>query len=53
MQTVDIREDPTFTPYCTVCKRAIADALSVRSAAEIEATRHELAEHPDPEEEDG
>lgn len=52
METVEIREDPTFTPYCTVCKEALTDALTSRSAAEVAGTRHELDKHPEPEEED-
>lgn len=52
METVEIREDPTFTPYCTACKTAIGEALSSRRDAEVAGTRHELEEHPDQEDED-
>lgn len=53
MQTVEIREDPTFTPYCTVCKTALVeDGLTSRLEAGVIGTRHELDNHPDPDEED-
>ena len=53
METVEIREDPTFTPYCVECKTVIGDALTNRRDAEIVGTRHELEQHPDQDPEDG
>jgi hypothetical protein len=51
-ETVEIREDPTWTPYCVVCKKTLGENFTTLSAANIVTTRHELKEHPDPEEED-
>jgi len=53
METVEIREDTYYTPYCTVCKAAIVvSATNNHRLAEVIGTRHELEEHPDIEEED-
>jgi hypothetical protein len=52
METVEIREDPIFTPYCTVCKGALTTGVPSRLEASVIGTRHELEQHPDPDPED-
>lgn len=52
METVEIREDTTYTPYCVECRTAIAEAVTVQREAELAAAKHENEHHPEPEEED-
>lgn len=52
METVEIREDPVFTPYCPPCKRVVGEATPVYRDACRAGTVHELEHHPDPEPED-
>ena len=52
METVEIREDPLFTPYCPECREAVGEATPVWLEACRAGTLHELEKHPDPEPED-
>jgi hypothetical protein len=44
-ETVEIREDTQYTPYCTVCKKVIGAASTIWREVNAAAGKHEEAEH--------